>query len=204
MRVTFGTVITTITLTTACASEPMPEPSRGVHVRLECPARADSTFYFPPEATDGQRVEYPSQFLGEINAPSLSCGNAVDAGYRMTRLAPGRPSAVIEVVHSQDGWTLRGFELASAVYLQRGTTTRKIRKNVTDSEAAALSATFTETGFWRAEALNLSGAQDYSYDGPWVSLEARRGSSYHVVFPVTQRFESITSKFFEMAGFDSR
>ena len=203
MRSYLGTLITAIAMATGCASDPLPEPSRAVQVRPECPARTDSAFYFPSEATDGQAVEYPSQFLGEINAPSLSCGTGVDEGYRITRLAPGRPSDVIEVVHSHDGWTLRGFEFASAVYHQRAAITKEVRKSLTDTQASEVGKLFAETGFWRTQPLPPN-VKDISYEGPWVTLEARRRSSYHVVFPLAQSFSTVTARLFDMAGLDIR
>ena len=186
-----------------CSSDPLPEPSRAHHVRSECPPPTDNTFYFFPEETDGQRVEYSSQFLAEIDAPSLSCGDTVDEGYRITRLAPGLPSAIIEVLRDRNGWTVRGVEFAHAVYRERGTITKQVRKELTDAEGSSLGTAFAEAGFWRTPPLPPN-IKDISYDGPWVTLEARRGSSHHVVFPLASSFGSITSKFFDMAGLDIR
>jgi len=197
MRTRYCTLLTAVVLTVGCSSGSLPEPSRAHRVRAECPPHTDNTFYFHPDEIDGQRVEYASYFLAQVNAPSLSCGSAADEGYRITRLAPGRPSAVIEILHAQDGWTLHGVEFPSAVYGQRATITNEARKNLTDTQVANIRAQFDETHFWRTEPMpHFEGP----YDGPWVTLEARHGSSYHVVFPLAWSFGTVTATLFDMAG----
>jgi len=197
MRTRYCTLLTAVVLTVGCSSGSLPEPSRAHRVRAECPPHTDNTFYFHPDDVDGQHVEYASYFLAEVNAPSLSCGNIMDEGYRIARLAPGRPSAVIEVLHTQNGWSLRGVQFSGAVYRQPATVTKQVRKNLADTQVAKVRALFDETDFWHTEPLpHFDGA----YDGPWITLEARRGSSYHVVFPLAQSFGIVTTTFFDMAG----
>ena len=76
---------------------------------------------------------------------------------------------MIEVFHTQNGWTLRGVEFSGAVYRQHGTITKEVRKNLTNPQAATLGALYAEADFWRTEPVP-------HFDGGWA-IDHVRGST---------------------------
>jgi hypothetical protein len=188
MRGSLSTVLIGTILAAGCSAERLPEPSRAA----DCPSRESNSFYFIPEE-DGQPSGYYSQFLGAIDPPSLSCGHSVDQGYRLNWLAPGRLSTIIEVLHTGNGWTLHAGQFAEATYRQPVVIRRQFRRKITAVEVRALIRAFDEAHFWGYQPARFSGL----YDGPLIAIEARRASSYRVVF--TWTLADIERRLFEMA-----
>jgi hypothetical protein len=47
---------------------------------------------------------------GGVQAPPLSCGDAVDEPYRLLRTPSNRPAGVITLSRHEDGWDLASVE----------------------------------------------------------------------------------------------
>src|SRR6266850_1242601 len=170
-------VAAAILLVAECSREPLPEVANSLHVRPACPSRDERTYYFPEASYD----DFYSSLLKRLDAPSLSCGPAVDEGYRLSRLSQSRELAVvIQVVHERSGWTLDGAKYAVREYSRGGTDriTNRVRKRLTNDDAAALRDAFISAGFWRADPARLVTYGGDVQDGPVATIEARRGTSY--------------------------
>jgi len=195
-------VAAAILLVAGCSREPLPEVANSLHVRPACPSRDERTYYFPEASYD----DFYSSLLKRLDAPSLSCGTAVDEGYRISRLSQSRELAVvIQVVHEPSGWTLDGAEFADHASPGAGTAriANRVRKRLTNADGATVRDAFISTGFWRADPARLDTYGGVANDGQPIAIEGRRGTSY-LARDGYGPLEMIQSRFFELAGPDIR
>jgi len=168
-------VAAAILLVAGCSREPLPEVANSLHVRPACPSRDERTYYFPEASYD----DFYSSLLKRLDAPSLSCGTAVDEGYRISRLSQSRELAVvIQVVHEPSGWTLDGAEFADHASPGAGTAriANRVRNRLTNADGATVRDAFISTGFWRADPARLDtygGSQMTGSRSPSKDVEAR-------------------------------
>lgn len=153
--------------------------------RPVCP-KGGGNYYFPagvfryePGASDAFKQNWYSEFLGVMQEPSLSCGQAnVDSVYRFLWLRTSARPISVRISRSVDVVALEAVELSGKGGYEPGTVLRRVRRTLSDTDWEKLETALTRAGFAKLPTVDPS---RIGADGAQWTVEGRQKDWYHVV-----------------------
>lgn len=168
------------------AQQPVNDRSPTV-VRAQCPNAGGDDYFFPPNKFDDSNAErdafwreWYSKHLRVMKEPSLSCAAQDDGAevYRFVWLRTFQHPVVVRITRQAGVVSLDATELDGAGGYDPGSILRREKRGLSLKDWSRLEAAVAYAKIWEEP---TSAPWEMGLDGAQWIVEARRGTTYHVV-----------------------